>query len=51
MFAVVAAKNGHISSTQLVASGVSPAENHFDLELRSKVFFFTDSGSADITFE
>ena len=29
----------------------SPAENHFDLELRSKVFFFTDSGSADITFE
>ena len=29
----------------------SPAENHFDLELRSKVFFFTDSGSADVTFE
>ena len=30
---------------------ISPAENHFDLELRSKVFFLTDSGSADITFE
>ena len=30
---------------------LSPAENHFDLELKSKIFFFTDSGSSDITFE
>ena len=30
---------------------ISPAENHFDLELRSKVFFFTDSCSADLAFE
>ena len=29
----------------------SPAETHFDLELRSKVFFFTDSCSADLVFE
>ena len=29
----------------------SPAENHFDLEVRSKVFFFTDSCSADLAFE
>ena len=29
----------------------SPAENKFDLELSSKVFFFTELCSADIAFE
>ena len=29
----------------------SPAENKFDLELSSKVFFFTESCSVDIAFE
>ena len=29
----------------------SPAENKFDLELSSKVFFFTESRSVDIAFE
>ena len=29
----------------------SPAENKFDLELNSKVFFFTESCSVDIAFE
>ena len=29
----------------------SPAENKIDLELSSKVFFFTESCSVDISFE
>ena len=29
----------------------SPVDNHFDLELRSKVVFFTDSCSAEFAFE
>ena len=29
----------------------SPAENKFDLELSSKVFFLTESRSVDIAFE
>ena len=29
----------------------SPAENKFDLELSSKVFFFTEFCSVDIAFE
>ena len=30
---------------------ISPAENKFDLELSSKVFFFTEFCSVDIAFE
>ena len=29
----------------------APAENKFDLELSSKVFFFTESCSVDIAFK
>ena len=34
-----------------LAPEISPAENYFDLELKSKVFFFTDSCLADLAFE
>ena len=37
--------------TSALAGRYSPAENKIDLELSSKVFFFTESSSVDIAFE
>ena len=40
-----------INDVQMIDAYISPAENKFDLELSSKVFFFTESRSVDIAFE
>ena len=43
--------NGHFQNFNLCFATLSPAENKFDLELSSKVFFFTELCSVDLAFE